>query len=66
MLESLLGIGAALHLACGTGAFDYLDLDSHALIGIAPNGRPFAQQGDCLTVQQDTPGIGWEPAAQQG
>lgn len=62
MLESLLGVGAALHLACGTGAFDYLDLDAHALIGLAPTGLPFAQEGDTLVVDAAAPGIGWEPS----
>jgi L-Ala-D/L-Glu epimerase / N-acetyl-D-glutamate racemase len=61
MLESLLGIGAALHLACGTGAFDYLDLDSHALIGLTPPGLPFTQEGDILRVDPRHPGIGWSP-----
>lgn len=62
MLESLLGIGVAVHLACGTGAFDYLDLDAHALIGLAPPGRPFAQRDDWLLVPHDAAGHGWEPA----
>jgi len=59
MMESLLGIGAALHLATGTGAFDYLDLDSHALIGLTPTGRPFAQEGDVLRPDISAVGIGW-------
>ena len=59
MMESLLGIGASLHLACGTGTFDYLDLDSHSLIGLTANGRPFSQQGDMLGVNGTEPGIGW-------
>lgn len=61
MMESLLGIGASLHLACGTGAFDYLDLDSHSLIGLKAEGKPFSQHGDVLTVNETEPGIGWEP-----
>jgi len=62
MLESLLGIGAAVHLACGTGAFDYLDLDGHALIGLTPPGLPFGQEGDMLRVSANEPGIGWSPS----
>jgi L-Ala-D/L-Glu epimerase len=61
MMESLLGIGASLHLACGTGVFDYLDLDSHSLIGLKAEGKPFAQRGDVLTVNPSEPGIGWAP-----
>lgn len=61
MLESLLGIGGALHLACGTGAFDFLDLDAHALIGLKPAGLPFSQSGDLLRVHEHEPGIGWTP-----
>jgi L-alanine-DL-glutamate epimerase-like enolase superfamily enzyme len=60
MLESLLGIGAAVHLAAGTGAFDYLDLDGHALIGLTPTGSPFAQEGDLLRPGS-APGLGWTP-----
>jgi L-alanine-DL-glutamate epimerase-like enolase superfamily enzyme len=32
MLETGMGIAAAAHIAAGTGAFDYLDLDSHRLL----------------------------------
>lgn len=60
MLESLPGIGASLHLACGTGAFDYLDLDSHSLIGLKADGNPFTQERDVLRVA-DAPGLGWQP-----
>lgn len=59
MMESLLGIGASLALAAGTGAFDYLDLDSHALIGLTPTGSPFAQEGDLLRPDPTALGIGW-------
>lgn len=61
MMESLLGIGASLHLACGTGAFDYLDLDAHTLIGLKAEGRPFSQVGDVLRVNEELTGIGWTP-----
>ncbi len=42
MLETPVGIGAGVHLACGTGAFDYLDLDADVLgkpTGIQQNYR---------------------------
>jgi L-alanine-DL-glutamate epimerase-like enolase superfamily enzyme len=61
MMESLLGIGASLHLACGTGAFDYLDLDAHTLIGLKAESRPFSQAGDVLRVNEELTGIGWTP-----
>ncbi len=61
MMESLLGIGASLHLACGTGAFDYLDLDSHSLIGLRAEGTPFSQKGDVLSLGEAGSGIGWAP-----
>ena len=59
MLESLLGVGASLHLACGTGAFDYLDLDAHTLIGIRADGHSFSQEGDILRINEDVSGIVW-------
>jgi L-alanine-DL-glutamate epimerase-like enolase superfamily enzyme len=50
MLESDWGIRTALSLACGTGAFDYLDLDSHVLIGLPPPYDGFRQEGGEMTV----------------
>lgn len=64
MLESLLGIGGGVHLACGTGAFDFLDLDSHTLIGLKANGIPFSQAGDILQVPTEVAGLGWLPKAE--
>jgi L-alanine-DL-glutamate epimerase-like enolase superfamily enzyme len=61
MLESLLGLGAAVHLACGVGAFDYLDLDAHVLLGLKARGEPFAQVGDLLSPAAVRAGIGWDP-----
>lgn len=63
MLESLPGIGASVHLACGTGAFNYLDLDGHTLIGLTASGTPFSESGDRMTVGS-TPGLGWVPSSQ--
>ena len=50
MMESDWGIGAAVHFACGTGAFRYLDLDSHLLIGLDPPFAGFRQRGEVLSV----------------
>jgi L-alanine-DL-glutamate epimerase-like enolase superfamily enzyme len=38
MLESHVGIAASVALACGTGAFEYVDLDAHKLV-IDPEGE---------------------------
>jgi L-alanine-DL-glutamate epimerase-like enolase superfamily enzyme len=50
MMESDWGIGAAVHFACGTGAFRFLDLDSHLLIGLSPPYAGFRQRGEVLSV----------------
>jgi len=51
MLESSMGIGMALHLACGTGAFQYIDLDSHHLVGEAKEPEEFQQIGEVLRLK---------------
>lgn len=50
MMESDWGVGVAVHFACGTGAFRYLDLDSHLLIGLEPPYAGFRQRGEVLSV----------------
>lgn len=49
MLESPIGIGTAVHLSAGTGAFDYLDLDADVLG--KPTGIPqnYIREGEVLT-----------------
>ena len=48
MRESLRGLAASAHLACGTGAFDFVDLDSdHLLAGAAPTAE-FVRSGPIL------------------
>lgn len=66
MLESLPGIGASVHLACGAGAFDFVDLDGHMLIGIEAEGSPFSQREDLLTVAGCGPGLDWSPKEARG
>lgn len=40
MQETALGLEPSVHLACGTGAFDFVDLDSDVLLdGSQPRGR---------------------------
>ncbi len=56
MLETGLGIAAAAQIAAGTGAFDYLDLDSHRLLRPVPGlSGGFAVDGEEL-VTDDGPG----------
>ncbi|MCW3100708.1 MAG: L-alanine-DL-glutamate epimerase of enolase superfamily, partial [Chthonomonadaceae bacterium] len=45
MLETRRSIAVSLALACGTGAFDYLDLDSHLLLNEAGANPYFSQEG---------------------
>ncbi len=65
MLESSLGIAAAAQIAGGTGAFDYLDLDSHRLLcpvdGLTGG---YACAGETLRVGDDGPGWGVTLAAE--
>ena len=59
MLESGLGIAAAAQLAGGTGAFDFLDLDSHHLLApLAGLSGGFTASGDTLRVDGNRPGWG--------
>ncbi len=50
MAESAIGLWPSVALACGTGAFDFIDLDSHLLVK-NPGGNPgFKTEGSRLTV----------------
>ena len=50
MAESGAGLSPSVALACGTGAFDYVDLDSHWLVR-SPSGRPgFSTEADRLII----------------
>jgi len=57
MLECHIGIGAAVHLACGTGAFDYLDLDAPLLLKEDIAHGSFTLRRDVLTPGE-SPGLG--------
>lgn len=50
MLESRLGIACSLAVACGTGAFDFVDLDSHVLLAEEDENTYFTEQGPVLSV----------------
>ena len=59
MLETGLGIAAAAQLAGGTGAFDYLDLDSHRLLRPIPGlSGGFECAGEEIGVGEPH-GAGW-------
>jgi len=45
MLETRRSIAVSLALACGTGAFDYLDLDGHLLLNESGDNPYFQQAG---------------------
>lgn len=50
MLETRRGIGFSLALACGTGAFDYVDLDSHRFVHEEGENPYFTEKGPFLSV----------------
>lgn len=61
MLESSLGIAAAAQIAGGTGAFGYLDLDSHRLLSpVAGLSGGFRCEGNALHLGEGQGGgAGW-------
>lgn len=58
MLESNVGLAPSVHLACGTGAFTYLDLDAHLLLAKLPLEGGFTTKGPILSVTDIQAGIG--------
>lgn len=48
MAESALGLWPSVAMACGTSAFDYVDLDSHLLVVSPPSPARFETRGDRL------------------
>ena len=59
MLETGLGIAAAAQIAAGTGAFDFLDLDSHRLLRPIPGlSGGYTVEGETLAMGGDAPGWG--------
>jgi len=51
MLETRYSIACSLAIACGTGAFSYVDLDSHLLLDEAIGDAYFAQDGPILALE---------------
>lgn len=56
MLETRRSIALSLALACGTGAFDYIDLDSHLLLNEEGANPFFHQLGGRMSVEFPTEG----------
>jgi L-alanine-DL-glutamate epimerase-like enolase superfamily enzyme len=50
MLESEIGMAASVALACGTDAFDYIDLDGHVLLDLAEPITLFKTDGPRLWI----------------
>lgn len=50
MLESPVGIGAGVHIACGTGAFSYMDLDADVLGKPTGMQQNYTRDGAVLSV----------------
>ncbi len=58
MAESRVGLATSVHLACGSGAFDWVDLDSHWLVEPTPCHGGFTTADGRLRVHQTAPGTG--------
>jgi L-alanine-DL-glutamate epimerase-like enolase superfamily enzyme len=58
MEESKLGLAASVHLACGVGDFDWIDLDSVFMVDEPPLRGGFKVSGPRLSVAGITAGIG--------
>ncbi len=55
MLETRRSIAASLALACGTGAFEFIDLDSHILLNEAGENPFFHQHGALMQFAKRLP-----------
>ncbi len=60
MAESAIGLTPSVHLALGTGAFRFIDLDSHLLVHSPKNPPGFTTRGPRLSVDSKRPGSGSE------
>ena len=59
MLESRIGLSAAVHIGCATSAFGVFDLDSDLLVADQPIRGGAQRVGPVLRVS-DSPGLGCE------
>lgn len=60
MVESNVGLAPSVHLACGTGEFSYIDLDSHLFLKELPLKGGFEVDGPRLIVRSVKKGLGIE------
>lgn len=58
MAESAIGLSPSVALACGSGAFDFVDLDSHLLVVSPPRCPGFRSEGPRLSIYPGRPGSG--------
>jgi len=58
MEESKLGLAASVHLACGTGVFEWVDLDSVFLLEPTAQRGGFLMKGPKFSVKSNLSGIG--------
>lgn len=58
MAESAIGLSPSVHLACGSGAFDFVDLDSHLLAVSPPCDPGFTTREARLSIHPSRPGSG--------
>ena len=58
MAESVIGLSPNVALACGSGAFDFVDLDSHLLVVSPPCEPGFSSRGPRLSASTRRPGTG--------
>lgn len=58
LTESGIGISTALHLACGTGAFPRVSLDSHLVLAEQPFHGGFTYKGPVLAIEAEMSGNG--------
>jgi L-alanine-DL-glutamate epimerase-like enolase superfamily enzyme len=50
MQETARGLSPSVHLACGTGVFDFVDLDSDHLLGEGQPSGSFTRKGPMVTL----------------
>lgn len=60
MAESAIGLSHSVAFACGTGAFDFIDLDSHLLVASPDCQTGFTARGPRLRVRKHEWGSGIE------